>query len=247
MSRPGDYIITYSGVRFWPLDPKPEEIRLVDIAHSLAFKVRWAGHCSRLYTVGTHSLRVAKVAQFLVRRDHPLKAATTDQGFEPLVQLHALLHDAHEGYLADVPRPVKPFLHALVKRSWDRQATSDDLAPWGDVEEAVDHAIFAAFGLKLPTPEIEAYVKKADAILLRLEAAELFPPELERDGCWAAMPVVQELLDNRPMFEKAAALHIPFPGTGTTKHLFMCEARWLAELIGVTGPALTTATPQDAE
>jgi len=233
-NRPGDYVITFSGVHFWPLDPKPAEVRLVDVAHSLALKVRWGGHCSRFYTVGTHSLRVAQVAQYLVRRGPP----QADEGFEPLVQLHALLHDGHEAYLADVPRPVKPFLHALVKRSWDRHATADDLAPWGGVENDVDAAIFAAFGLPEPTPEVAAFVRKADEILLHLEAAELFPPELERDGAWAAMPEVPELKDDRKAIEAAAALRLPDPGWQTVKRLFAGEARWLAELIGATGPAL---------
>lgn len=42
--RKGDWMTTFSGVQFWPLDPRREEIRLEDIAHSLSQQCRFAGH-----------------------------------------------------------------------------------------------------------------------------------------------------------------------------------------------------------
>jgi len=35
---------TYTGKRFYPLDPKPELIYLRDIAHALALQCRFGGH-----------------------------------------------------------------------------------------------------------------------------------------------------------------------------------------------------------
>ena len=45
-ARTGDWMLTASGERFWPLDPRTSEIWLEDIAHSLSNSVsRFAGHC----------------------------------------------------------------------------------------------------------------------------------------------------------------------------------------------------------
>ena len=57
--RKGDWILTYSGIEFWPLDPRPEDVRIEDIAHALSMQCRFAGHCDRFYSVAEHSIRVA--------------------------------------------------------------------------------------------------------------------------------------------------------------------------------------------
>ena len=86
--RVGDWIQTMSGVIFYPLDPRPEEIRIEDIAHALSHQCRFAGHCREFYSVAEHSVRVS--------RELP-------QEF----MLWGLLHDASEAYLVDLPRPIK--------------------------------------------------------------------------------------------------------------------------------------------
>lgn len=86
--RIGDWIQTYTGLAFWPLDPRPSEVRILDIAHSLAMRCRYGGHCTRFYSVAEHSV--------LVSRHVPPEHA-----------LWGLLHDAAEAYSADVPRPLK--------------------------------------------------------------------------------------------------------------------------------------------
>lgn len=94
MNRKGGWIQTYTGWQFWPLDPRPEDIDIVDIAHALAMKCRYGGHSRRFYSVAEHSV--------LVSRHLPVELA-----------LWGLLHDAGEAYLADVPRPVKPSLEGF--------------------------------------------------------------------------------------------------------------------------------------
>lgn len=86
--RRGDYIQTFSGKKFWPLDPDPAAIRLEDIAHALSNQCRFSGHCRAFYGVAEHSVRVA----WIVPREH---------------QRWGLLHDAAEAYLTDLSRPVK--------------------------------------------------------------------------------------------------------------------------------------------
>jgi len=91
--RIGDFIETFTGKQFWPLDPRPEDVDISDIAHSLSMQCRFNGHCSRFYSVAEHSIIVAKE---LAARD-----------YYPGVQLRGLLHDAAEAYICDIPRPIK--------------------------------------------------------------------------------------------------------------------------------------------
>lgn len=90
--RAGDWFSTQSGIQFWPLDPREDEICIDDIAHSLAMQCRYGGHTRYHYSVAQHS--------FLLSLAVPPEHA-----------LCALLHDASEAYLSDVIRPIKRHLH----------------------------------------------------------------------------------------------------------------------------------------
>lgn len=81
---------TFTGRQFWPIDPRPEEMAIADIAHSLAHQCRYAGHCKSFYSVAQHSVLVSRIC-------------------DPQDALWGLLHDAAEAYLVDLPRPVKRF------------------------------------------------------------------------------------------------------------------------------------------
>lgn len=89
--RYGNWTMTQSGIQFWPLDPHKDEIYIRDIAHSLSHICRYGGHCNRFYSVAEHSVLMASKAS---RKN----------------AMWALLHDATEAYLMDLPRPIKPFL-----------------------------------------------------------------------------------------------------------------------------------------
>lgn len=88
-------IETVSGVWFDFLNPKPEQINVNDIAHSLSMQCRFVGHSSRFYSVAEHSWHVARMLD----------------GCSLAVQLSGLLHDASEAYITDVPSPVKQHLN----------------------------------------------------------------------------------------------------------------------------------------
>lgn len=92
--RAGDFMQTATGRKFWPMDPRAEEVFVEDIAHALSLQCRYAGHCLRFYSVAEHSVLIARHLRW--------------EGVD--VALWALLHDASEAYLVDVPRPVKPYL-----------------------------------------------------------------------------------------------------------------------------------------
>ncbi|OME54155.1 hypothetical protein BSK59_16085 [Paenibacillus odorifer] len=91
--RIGDYIQVHSGRRFYVLDPKPQDITVNDIAHSLANICRFTGHGDRFYGVGEHSILCARVARKL--------------GYSTLQQLYCLMHDGSESVVNDLARPVK--------------------------------------------------------------------------------------------------------------------------------------------
>lgn len=89
--RKGDWIQTYTGKAFWPLDPRADEVNILDIAHALSNICRYTGHVSRFYSVAEHSV--------LVSLNVP-----------PEYAMWGLLHDASEAYLTDIARPVKKYL-----------------------------------------------------------------------------------------------------------------------------------------
>ena len=85
---------TASGLTFYPLDPRPEEILIEDIAHHLARICRWGGAVRGYYSVAEHSVLLSHYFE--------------GKG-DPVLAKWALLHDAAEAYLGDVVRPLKPY------------------------------------------------------------------------------------------------------------------------------------------
>lgn len=81
------FIRTFSGKLVDPINLTPDDICIEDIAHALSNQCRFSGHVRRFYSVAEHSVRVMKKCKI-----------------DPL---SALLHDASEAYLVDVPRPLK--------------------------------------------------------------------------------------------------------------------------------------------
>lgn len=81
-------IRTHSGVWVNLLDPKPDMIYLADISHALSHLCRFGGHTNTMLAVATHSLAVSEQ----VPQEH---------------KFAALLHDASEAYMIDLPSPIK--------------------------------------------------------------------------------------------------------------------------------------------
>ena len=87
-TRNGDWFQTYSGIQFYPLDPRPEDICIDDIAHALARTCRFGGHTTDFYSVAQHSVMVSHIVQ-------------------PELAFVGLMHDATEAYCGDVVQPLK--------------------------------------------------------------------------------------------------------------------------------------------
>ncbi|WP_282454787.1 hypothetical protein [Agrobacterium sp. InxBP2] len=104
--RAGDFMQTFTGRKYWPMSPRPHEVYIEDIAHSLGLQCRYAGHCLRFYSVAEHSVLIAR----------HLAAK-----YAPEVALAGLLHDAPEAYCVDIPRPLKPYLtnyNDIEQKNW---------------------------------------------------------------------------------------------------------------------------------
>lgn len=91
--RKGTCINTYSGIKFYPLSPREEEIKIEDIAHALSLVCRGNGHVKYFFSVAQHSINCYLEAKA--------------RGYSREIQLGCLLHDASEAYLSDITRPVK--------------------------------------------------------------------------------------------------------------------------------------------
>ena len=120
---------TYTGKRFDPLQMKPEDVDLVDIAHALSLLCRGGGHIDR---------------------------------WERKLILACLLHDASEAYIADIIRPVKPYLTNYL-----------------EIEDQIMSVIWQHFQLEL-TPEEHKKWKQIDDEILDSELKEMFSGEAER-------------------------------------------------------------------
>jgi hypothetical protein len=153
----GDWIQTATGRPFWPIDPRPADIDIEDIAHALSMLCRFGGHCLRFYSVAEHSVLLSRH----VAPEH---------------KLWALLHDASEAYLVDVPRPLKPFLRG-----------------YREAEDKIMRAVCERY--RLP-PEMPEAVKAADTSLLMDEAAQnMSRPHIEWELKASPLGVTLEYLE----------------------------------------------------
>ena len=134
-----EWIQTHTDRAFWVLDPKIEDLHILDIAHGLGNMCRYNGQCRRFYSVAEHCV-------------HLFNAAPDE------FKAWALLHDASEAYICDVPRPYK---HAL--------------ANYAEIEDGIMQVVARKFGLQFPMPD---EVKQLDARIVVNEMTALFgtPP-----------------------------------------------------------------------
>lgn len=99
-------IRTHSGNLVNVFDPDPDLITIGDIAHGLSHVCRFGGHTPRFYSVAQHSLMVSGL--IYVRASSSDLRMGTDRMRK--LALEALLHDASEAYLGDMPTPIKAML-----------------------------------------------------------------------------------------------------------------------------------------
>jgi uncharacterized protein len=144
----GPYMMTRSGTKFYFLDPRPEDIVLEDIAHSLAMQPRYNGHTDNHYSIAQHSVNVA---------ERVARMRTDSFGDSKVVVLQGLLHDAAEAYTGDIVQPLKILLGST----------------FYDIEHSIERALFQRFSLgQYPADPI---VKRADIVEFEQEMLQLAP------------------------------------------------------------------------
>lgn len=116
-------MLTASGVIFSLANPRPEDVRLADIAQALSLTNRYCGQTRRPYCVAQHAVLVAR--------------SLRDAGATLAEQLWGLHHDDAEAYVGDVTRPLKRLL---------RQGNARSV--YDVIEDHVMGAIAEALGLE---------------------------------------------------------------------------------------------------
>ncbi|MDX1570018.1 MAG: hypothetical protein R3200_05985 [Xanthomonadales bacterium] len=145
-------ICTAGGRAFDPIDPDPAVIDLRDIAHALSFVPRFGGHSRLFYSVAQHSVLVRDLVAEQCAEDRILGAA--------------LLHDAAEAYLLDMPSPIK--------RS---------LPDYTAAEKRLQRIIETRYGVAQLSDAERALIKEADQIALIWEQRDIMPAV-----AWAELP-----------------------------------------------------------
>lgn len=144
-TRRGDWMQTFTGRAFYPMDPRPEDIDILDIGHHLGMICRYGGAVSKFYSVAEHSVLLAKYV--LEKKPGDTQLA-----------LQALLHDAAEAYICDIPRPLK---------------RCAGMAGYAEIEMAVEEAIQAHFGLQYPGKGPDLFLHDIDERIMVDEAQAL--------------------------------------------------------------------------
>ena len=116
-------------------EPKKDSIVIEDIAHALSNLCRFGGHPPKHYSVGQHSVHCCQ----MIKREH---------------KFAALLHDASEAYMVDIPSPIKR-----------------NLANYKEIEDGLMKVIAEVFGFQYP---FHKDIHTVDNLMLQKSACALF-------------------------------------------------------------------------
>lgn len=130
----GPTILLHSGNYFSYEFPHQSVWTIEDIAHGLAMTCRFGGQARRYYSVAEHSVYVSRLVPAELAWD-------------------ALMHDAAEAFICDMPKPLKELL-----------------PDYKLVEKRVEAAIGERYGLIDPMPR---EIKIADIQMLRAEQVQI--------------------------------------------------------------------------
>lgn len=150
VKRKGAWIQCWSGVKFFSLDPRIDEIHYDDICVGIAREGRYRNQTIVPYFVAEHSVIVSIYCEKLAKERSLDWLLCARQG---------LLHDASEAYLGDVSRPVK------------RQPM---MVGYRQAEEWLQDMIYARFGV-YPTEQSTALLHEVDTRICRDEIDKLMP------------------------------------------------------------------------
>jgi 5'-deoxynucleotidase YfbR-like HD superfamily hydrolase len=167
------FVTTYTGKRFKFFEATPDDIELEDIIHSLSNNCRYNGHCRRFFSVAEHSLLTADLVP------------------EPY-KLYALLHDAGEAYITDIPRPLKKLVDEY----------TDGLVYM--MENHLMLQVDKKFDLGLHKNDSDHIVDLADNSAMWIETRTLYDPDTIKD--WKLGETMDEEYISRFMIPEHAPL-----------------------------------------
>lgn len=161
------WIQTVSGAAVDLIEPDLSHVGLNDIAWSLSRIARFNGHTdtSIPYSVAQHSVHVARLVEHL--------------GLPREAQFAALMHDAHEAFIGDIPTPVKRAIGDAIKA----------------LDSRLEEAVRTRFGL---ATEFRSAIKAADLCAL-IEERHRFMADQTLD--WGL------LMDMDPRFDFCGGPH----------------------------------------
>ena len=162
-----------SGGTITPLEPDPADVELADVAHALSNLSRFTGQGREFYSVARHAVHVSREVEA--------------RGGSVAARRWALLHDASEAYLSDVPAPAK--------RS---------LPGYTHAEKRLQAAVREAFDIDLSS-EDERLVDAADADVGRYELAMHFPDDDHEKPTLEVEPaMIDSSVDDEALFLRRA-------------------------------------------
>lgn len=163
-------IRTFTGIYMNVFEPTLDMIFIDDIAHALSNQCRFGGHLPKFYSVAQHSI----LCSSLVSDEY---------------KLAALLHDASEAYLLDIPSPIK-----------------QGLSNYKEIEDKLMTLIAKKFGFKYP---LELPVKEIDKKILNLEWEQLMIQKtiIEHFRCWSPEYAKRRFLDVYIEITSSLVLH----------------------------------------
>lgn len=164
---------TISGCQFNLKKPDITSISIEDIAHSLSFICRFNGHSKYFFSVAQHSLLVYMRVK--------------NAGHCQAMQLGALLHDAQEAYVSDLPTPLKRMLSMYI-----------------DIEKKVQHSIFCQYGIEDVYQNDLNTIKSFDNEITFIERHCLLD-KLEPDDCYSE--ISSRICEQPPQKVKEEFIH----------------------------------------
>lgn len=151
--RRGQWMQTSLGNKFFPEDPRSEEVFISDIANGLALDCRYAGQgaVDKFYSVAEHSYHMTAYASGTLE-------------WPPEALLACLLHDAAEAYCNDLPRAVKQAVNNV---------GDDEYSP-AEAYSMIEDNIQAVIEMRYSLPvDWEVEIKDLDRRIVPLEKAAI--------------------------------------------------------------------------
>jgi hypothetical protein len=156
--RIGDWSQTWTGTRFYPRDPRPEDVKIEDLIMGLGNMTRYNGQC-KFFAVAEHTV----IASHMAMDDEVLKVCGVPDELEKYTKEELawmmLHHDDPEFLMADMTRPFK-------------RAIGRDNEYFRLEDEIYRKAIAPRFGLPEKLPQT---VMNIDVAVLALEKKVLHP------------------------------------------------------------------------